>query len=66
MNSLDYITVSDSTMEIENQGKNSASGNCLFKTQCVPYSGKWRQRNPIRKFVHLKVFKQEIHPVTRF
>lgn len=51
MDSLDYITASDSAMEIENQSDNSSSGSSLFKTQCVPYSPKRRQRNPIRKCV---------------
>ncbi|XP_016062289.1 PREDICTED: TATA box-binding protein-associated factor RNA polymerase I subunit D isoform X1 [Miniopterus natalensis] len=52
MDSLDYVTVSDSAMEIENQSDNSSSGSSLFKTQCVPSSPKRRQRNPIRKCVH--------------
>ena len=29
----------------------NSSGSSLFKTQCVPYSPKQGQRNPIRKFV---------------
>lgn len=52
MDSLHYVTASDSAMEIENQSDNSSSGSSLFKTQCVPYSPEKRQRNPIRKFVH--------------
>ncbi|XP_004427501.2 PREDICTED: TATA box-binding protein-associated factor RNA polymerase I subunit D [Ceratotherium simum simum] len=52
MDSLDCITPSDSAVEIENQSDNSSSGSSLFKTQCVPYSPKPRQRNLIRKFVH--------------
>ncbi|KAJ8798423.1 hypothetical protein J1605_001548 [Eschrichtius robustus] len=52
MDSLNYATVSDSAVEIENQSDNSSSGSSLFKTQCVPIPPKRRQRNPIRKFVH--------------
>ncbi|NP_001296108.1 TATA box-binding protein-associated factor RNA polymerase I subunit D isoform X1 [Equus caballus] len=52
MDSLDYATASDSAVQIENQSDNSSSGSSLFKTQCVPYSPKRRQRNSIRKFVH--------------
>lgn len=52
MDSPDYITVSDSAMEIENQNDSSSSGSSLFKTQCVSSSPKRRQRNPIRKCVH--------------
>lgn len=52
MDSPDYITVSDSAMEIENQNDSSSSDSSLFKTQCVPSSPKRRQRNPIRKCVH--------------
>ncbi|XP_028012774.2 TATA box-binding protein-associated factor RNA polymerase I subunit D [Eptesicus fuscus] len=51
MDSPDYITVSDSAMEIESQNDSSSSGSSLFKTQCVPSSPKRRQRNPIRKCV---------------
>ncbi|CAD7683604.1 unnamed protein product [Nyctereutes procyonoides] len=42
---------SNSAVEIDNESDNS-SGSSLFKTQCVPYSPKQGQRNPIRKFVH--------------
>lgn len=52
MDSLDYVTASDSSMEIENQSDDSSSGSSLFKTQCVPHSPKRRQRNTIRKLVH--------------
>lgn len=52
MDSLDYVTASDSSMEIDNQSDNSSSGSSLFKTQRVPHSPKRRQRNTIRKFVH--------------
>lgn len=52
MDSLDYVTASDSAMEIDNQSDNSSSGSSLFKTQCVPHSPKRSQRNTIRKFVH--------------
>ncbi|XP_054433683.1 TATA box-binding protein-associated factor RNA polymerase I subunit D isoform X2 [Pteronotus mesoamericanus] len=38
-------------MEIENQSDNSSSGSSLFKTQCVPYSPKRKQRNPVKKCV---------------
>ena len=31
----------------------SSSGSSLFKTQCVPVPPKQRQRNTIRKFVHI-------------
>lgn len=41
---------SNSAVEIDNESDNS-SGSSLFKTQCVPYSPKQGQRNPIRKFV---------------
>ncbi|CAD7671148.1 unnamed protein product [Nyctereutes procyonoides] len=52
---------SDSAVEIDNESDNS-SGSSLFKTQCVPYSPKQGQRNPIRSlFVHLEVLKQGIH-----
>uniref|UniRef100_A0A8C0R5N0 TATA box-binding protein-associated factor RNA polymerase I subunit D n=1 Tax=Canis lupus dingo TaxID=286419 RepID=A0A8C0R5N0_CANLU len=44
-------STSDSAVEIDNESDNS-SGSSLFKTQCVPYSPKQGQRNPIRKFVH--------------
>jgi TATA box-binding protein-associated factor RNA polymerase I subunit D len=30
----------------------SSSGRSLFKTQCIPSSPKWRQRNSLRKFDH--------------
>ncbi|XP_045433689.1 TATA box-binding protein-associated factor RNA polymerase I subunit D isoform X4 [Pipistrellus kuhlii] len=51
MDSPDYITVSDSVLEIENQNDSSSSGSSLFKTQCVPSSPKRRRRNPLRKCV---------------
>ena len=41
---------SNSAVEIDNESDNS-SGSSLFKTQCVPYSPKQGQRNPIREFV---------------
>ena len=44
------IMASNSAVEIDNESDNS-SGSSLFKTQCVPYSPKQGQRNPIRKFV---------------
>ncbi|XP_008686576.1 TATA box-binding protein-associated factor RNA polymerase I subunit D [Ursus maritimus] len=43
---------SSSAVEMENESDNSSSGSSLFKTQCVPYSPKQRQRNPTRKFVN--------------
>ncbi|XP_073912377.1 TATA box-binding protein-associated factor RNA polymerase I subunit D-like isoform X3 [Castor canadensis] len=51
MDSLDYMS-SDRAVEIENQSDSSSSGSSLFKTQCIPSSPKWRQRNSLRKFDH--------------
>ncbi|XP_054097772.1 TATA box-binding protein-associated factor RNA polymerase I subunit D [Callithrix jacchus] len=48
IDSLDYVT--SDAMEPANQSDNS-SDSSLFKTQCVPYSPKQGQRNPIRKCV---------------
>ncbi|XP_014416222.1 TATA box-binding protein-associated factor RNA polymerase I subunit D isoform X1 [Camelus dromedarius] len=55
MDSLNCVTASESTMEIENQSDNSSSGSgsSIFKTQCVPIPPKRRQRNAVRKFVRL-------------
>nr|XP_005892101.1 PREDICTED: TATA box-binding protein-associated factor RNA polymerase I subunit D [Bos mutus] len=53
MDSLNYTTACDSAVETENQSDNSSSGSSLFKTQCVPVPPKRRQRNTIRKFVHI-------------
>ncbi|XP_060260189.1 TATA box-binding protein-associated factor RNA polymerase I subunit D isoform X2 [Ovis aries] len=53
MDSLNYTTASDLAVETENQSDSSSSGSSLFKTQCVPVPPKRRQRNTIRKFVHI-------------
>nr|XP_036866884.1 TATA box-binding protein-associated factor RNA polymerase I subunit D isoform X1 [Manis javanica]XP_036866885.1 TATA box-binding protein-associated factor RNA polymerase I subunit D isoform X1 [Manis javanica]XP_036866886.1 TATA box-binding protein-associated factor RNA polymerase I subunit D isoform X1 [Manis javanica]XP_036866887.1 TATA box-binding protein-associated factor RNA polymerase I subunit D isoform X1 [Manis javanica]XP_036866888.1 TATA box-binding protein-associated factor RNA p len=52
MDAPSCTAVPDLALGMEVQSDDSSSGGSLFKTQCVPYSPKRRQRTPIRKHIH--------------
>ncbi|XP_012884293.1 PREDICTED: TATA box-binding protein-associated factor RNA polymerase I subunit D [Dipodomys ordii] len=57
MDSADCMS-SDRAMEIENESEDSSSGSSLFKTQCVPFSPKRRQKTGfIRKSIPTQSFE---------